>query len=178
MAGRGQRWNISLLDFASAAAAHAPTPSAATGTGNGNAAQGVGRESASGSVCRQYAMIREAPQSDDVVMGQAAAASNSAHDGDEMIICGGGSRDRQRTVFLSRTETVRLEVQARPETDVDDQTHMFLLLFVGESERTAVRTEIILFWCKHGRLSFSRLGCGKVRLGRGLGFILTAQTAH
>ena len=118
-AARGQRWNISLLDFA---AAHAPTPSAVTGTGNGNAAEGDGSEwEPSGAVCRRYAVIREKLS----VMEMASSSGYS----DEMMVCG-GTTDRQRTVFLSQTEIIRLEVQTNPD---DDQTDLFLLQFTGES---------------------------------------------
>jgi len=121
-AARGQRWNISLLDFA---AAHAPTPSAVTGTGNGNAADGDGRVwEPAGAVCRTYAVIREDLNAMETV--------SSAGYSDEMIVCGGTS-DRRRTVFLSQTEIIRLEVQARPTADVDDQMDLFLLQFAGKS---------------------------------------------
>jgi len=121
-AAPGQRWNISLLDFAPA---HAPTPSTVTGTGNGNAADGGGPgwESA-GAVCRRYAIIHEELD----VMETMTSSGYS----DEMIVCG-GSGDRQRTVFLSQTEVIRLEVQTHPEADVSDQTDLFLLQFAGES---------------------------------------------
>jgi len=121
-AARGQRWNITLLDFA---AAHAPTPSPVTGTGNGNAAKvdGPAWEPA-GAVCRRYAVIHEE-------LNAMEAGSSSGYR-DEMIVCGGTS-DRQRTVFLSQTDVVRLEVQAHPAADVDDQTDLFLLQFAGES---------------------------------------------
>ena len=121
-AGRGQRWNISLLDFA---IAHAPTPSAVTGTGNGNAANGDGPAwEPAGAVCRRYAVIHEE-------LNAMQTASSSGYN-DEMTVCGGTS-DRQRTVFLSQTEIIRLEVRAHPAADIDDQTDLFLLQFAGQS---------------------------------------------
>ena len=123
-APRGQRWNITLLDFA---AAHAPDPSAVTGTGNGNAVDGDGPawESA-GAVCRRYAVIHEE-------LDAMEAAQDSGYS-DEMIICG-GSGGRRRSVFLSQTEVIRLEVLTHPEADVDDQTDLFLLQFAGECDK-------------------------------------------
>jgi len=56
--------------------------------------------------------------------------SSSAYS-DEMIVCGGTS-DRKRTVFLSQTETIRLDVQTVPEADVGDQTDLFLLQVEGQ----------------------------------------------
>lgn len=121
-AARGQRWNISLLDFATA---HAPAPSAVTGTGNGNVANGDGPAwEPVGAVCRRYAVVREELNTMETV-------SISGYS-DEMIVCG-GTNDRQRSVFLSQTEIIRLEVQTRSEADIDDQTDLFLLQFAGES---------------------------------------------
>jgi len=65
----GQRWNISLLDFA----ASAPTTSADTGTGNGNMAGvekegGAGVWKSAGAVCRPYAIVREKLRDDEVEM--------------------------------------------------------------------------------------------------------------
>ena len=117
-AARGQRWNISLLDFASE---QAPTPSPVTGTGNGNGDGPAWRPA--GSVCRQYAVVREE-------LSGMETMSSSAYS-DEMIVCGGTS-DRKRTVFLSQTETIRLDVQTVPEADVGDQTDLFLLQVEGQ----------------------------------------------
>ena len=122
-AARGQRWNISLLDFA---ATLAPTPSPVTGNGDGNAANGGGGPAwePAGAVCRRYAVIHEE-------LNAMETASSSGYR-DEMTVCG-GTGDRQRTVFLSQTDIIRLEVQAHSDADVDDQTDLFLLQFAGES---------------------------------------------
>ena len=166
-AARGQRWNISLLDFTAAPA----TTSADTGTGNGNMAEreearrwtwtGNGNTEADGgggsdwkwtengnrveeggegkvwerigngksedgagwkrrgAVCRRYAVVREQLNSVD-------RSSESGYS-DEAIVCG-GTVERQRTVFLSQTEHVRLEVQTRADDQTEDR---FLLQFAG-----------------------------------------------
>ena len=113
-AARGQRWNISLLDFTTAPA----TTSADTGTGNGKSEDGAGWKRR-GAVCRRYAVVREQLKSVD-------RSSESGYS-DEAIVCG-GTVERQRTVFLSQTEHVRLEVQTRADDQTEDR---FLLQFAG-----------------------------------------------
>ena len=121
-AAQGQRWNITLLDFA---ATHAPTSSAIAGTGNGNAADGEGPAwEPAGAVCRRYAIIHEEVD--------AMETMESSGYSDEMIVCG-GTGDRRRTVFLSQTEVIRIEVLTHPEAEIDDDTDLFLLQFTGES---------------------------------------------
>ena len=124
-AARGQRWNITLFDFAPATAARPPSTSAVTGTGNGNAADSERTNwKPTGAVCRRYAVVREELNSVETM-------SSSGYN-DEMIVCG-GTTDRQRTVFLSQTETIRLEVPARSLAAISDQTDLFLLQFAGRS---------------------------------------------
>jgi len=114
-AQRGQRWNISLFDFASV---RTLTSAGTKGEGGATAWKPTG------SLCRRYGVIRE------YLDAREAASANSGYS-DEMIVCGGTS-DRQRTVFLSQTQVIRLEVRAHDAADVDDQTELFLLQFAGK----------------------------------------------
>jgi len=74
-AAPGQRWNISLLDFAAT--------SADTGTGNGDVAEegegGKGVWESAGAVCRRYAIIREElrDDEDDIIAGSGYNNNNN-----------------------------------------------------------------------------------------------------
>jgi len=128
-AARGQRWNISLLDFA---IAHAPAADTGTGNGNGAAASDGnerGWKSSVGSVCRRLAVVRE------------NLSTMGTKSSDEMTVCGGGS-DRERTVFLSQTEIIRVELQAQ--LDAEDQSDRFLLQFAGQLS-PKLSSSILLF---------------------------------
>ena len=86
--------------------------------GNGKSEEGAGWKRR-GAVCRRYAVVREQLKSVD-------RSSESGYS-DEAIVCG-GTVERQRTVFLSQTEHVRLEVQTRADDQTEDR---FLLQFAG-----------------------------------------------
>jgi hypothetical protein len=116
----GQRWNISLLDF-SAVRPVQPGGGAATGSA-------MATVEPSSTRCLRHALISEGD-------GDQRQATGSRQHKDSALVCG-GVEFRERSVYLSETETIRIDVFGRRKADdvdaASDSSAQYMIKFNGK----------------------------------------------